>query len=265
MRPFRPLDALGAVWSSAAALPPISTGAAAAYRTLFMTVRRLTVGRRLTVRLDDGDLTMLVADVESRLDVRRLAVGQLDDVTIAAVDIGWDAGVYEQAFDRATVVARNVHLRPGAPPVVVAAPVELSLDIPTAALDDLFLLASPRLAGEIGTDGVARVRWASRPLMGHLEVDAQLDGSALFVKPRILSFGRRRWVLPVRTPAYRVRLPRLPHGLQLTEVEFEPGVMRVRGTLPEWRMAISRRRLENLISQLSSVSRTLNLTRPKRG
>jgi hypothetical protein len=46
-----------------------------------------------------------------------------------------------------------------------------------------------------------------------------------------------------------VRLPLLPHGLQLTDVEFEPGLLRVHGTLPEWRMAVSRRRLEDLIGQ----------------
>ncbi|MET0700195.1 MAG: hypothetical protein ABWY93_11050 [Mycobacterium sp.] len=264
MRPFRPLDALGALWVSAAALPPVSAGAAAAYRTVFLTVRRLVVGRRLTVRTDDGDVSMVVSEVESHLDVRRLAVGQLDDVTITATQITWATTEFEQVFDSVTVVARNLHLRPGAPPVLVAAPVELSLDIPTAALDDLLLLTIPRLAGEIGPDGIARLRWASRPLMGHLEVDAELDGPALIVKPRVLTFGRRRWMLPVRTPAYRVRLPPLPHGLQLTEVEFEPGVLRVHGTLPQWRMAVSRRRLDDAIAQLSSVGRTLNLTRSKR-
>jgi len=45
--PFRPIDMLTSLWSSAA-VAPVSSGAAAAYRTLFMTVRRLVVGRRLT-------------------------------------------------------------------------------------------------------------------------------------------------------------------------------------------------------------------------
>ena len=57
--PFRPIDMLTSLWSSAA-VAPVSSGAAAAYRTLFMTVRRLVVGRRLAVRLDDGDLTLTV-------------------------------------------------------------------------------------------------------------------------------------------------------------------------------------------------------------
>ena len=69
--PFRPIDMLASLWSSAA-VAPVNTGAAAAYRTLFMTVRRLVVGRRLAVRLDDGDLTLTVTEFDSRLDVRGL-------------------------------------------------------------------------------------------------------------------------------------------------------------------------------------------------
>ena len=41
---LRPLDMLSSVWSSSA----VSSGAAVAYRTLFMTVKRLVVGRTLT-------------------------------------------------------------------------------------------------------------------------------------------------------------------------------------------------------------------------
>ena len=50
----RPLDKLTALWS-ATTMVPVNTGAAAAYRTLFLTMRRMVVGRRLTVRLDDGE------------------------------------------------------------------------------------------------------------------------------------------------------------------------------------------------------------------
>ena len=116
-------------------------------------------------------------------------------------------------LDRATAVLRNVHLRAGTPPVLVAAPVELSLELPAGTLDDLFRVAAPRLAGEIGPDGIARLRLARRPAVGHLEVDVNLDGSTLWLKPRALVLRRKRLRLPGRTPAYRVRLPELPHGL----------------------------------------------------
>lgn len=241
--PFRPLDMVSALWSTAVAVPPVSTGAAAAYRTVFITLRRLVVGRRMTVRADSGPITLTVSQLESRLDVRRLAVGQLDDVHVSATDIGWQGG----RFDRASAVLRNVHVRPGAPPTVVAAPVHLTLDVSTSALDDLLPTMAPRFAGTIGDDGVARVRFARRPGLGHVEIDTVLDGSVLMLTPRAVTLRRRRWPLPRRTPAYRIRLPELPHGLQLTDVDFEPGLVRLSGTLPEWRMEFSRRHLEYLL------------------
>jgi hypothetical protein len=254
--PFRPIDMLAALWSSAA-VAPVSSGAAAAYRTLFMTVRRLVVGRRLAVRLDDGDLTLIVTEFDSRLDVRALSVGQLNDVRLAARDIWWKSS----RFDRAAAVLHNVHMKPTAPPVLVAAPVELTLEIPAPVLDELFRWAAPRLAGEVGEDGVARLRLANRPLLGNVEVEANLDGSTLWLKPRGLVLRQSRWRLPERTPAFPVRLPELPHGLTLTGISFAPGLVRLSGTLPEWRMDVPRKRLEDIINQLSVVGVPLNLTR----
>lgn len=246
MRPFRPLDIVGTLWSAATENPPVSIGTAAAYRTLLLTIRRLVVGRTVTVRLESGTITMTVTEFDSRLDVRRLAVGALDDVRLVATDITWEAS----RFERAEVLLHNVRLTPSA--LVVAGPVEVSLDVPTSALEHLFLLATPRLAGHVGADGVARLHWARRPAMGHVEIDAELDGAALFLKGRAMAFGRRhrRWKLPGWTPAYRVDLPPLPHGLALTDVDFEPELLRVRGMVPEWRMEITRQRLEDLFDEI---------------
>lgn len=247
---------LTALWS-ATAMVPVNSGAAAAYRTLFITIRRLVVGRRLTVRLDDGDLTMTISAFDSRLDVRGLSVGQLNDVTLMAHDIHWRTS----SFDNATVVLHNVHMKPTTPPMLVAAPVDLTLDVPTTVLDDLFRWAAPRLRGEIGADGTARLRLARRPRMGHLEVSAKLDGSTLWLKPRGLTIGGSRWRLPGRTPSYPVRLPDFAHGLALTGVAFSPGVVQLTGTLPEWRTELPRKRLEDMITQLSLTGVVLNLTR----
>src|SRR6185312_2401736 len=159
--PFRPIDLLASLWSSAA-VAPASSGAAAAYRTLFMTLRKLVVGRRLTVRLDGGDLALTVTEFDSRLDVRGLSVGQLNDVRLAARDICW----HGNRFDRATAVLHNVHMKPTAPPVLVAGPVELTLEMPAPVLDDVFRWAAPRLSGEVSGDGIARLRLARRPLLG---------------------------------------------------------------------------------------------------
>jgi hypothetical protein len=142
--------------------------------------------------------------------------------------------------------------------------VELTLEVPAPVLDDLFEWAAPRLSGEVGPDGIARLRLARRPMLGHLEVDAQLDGSTLWLKPRGLVFRESRWRLPARTPAYPVRLPELPSGLILTSISFAPGVVCLSGMLPEWRMDVPRKRLEDIINQLSVVGVPLNVTRLSR-
>lgn len=247
---------LTSLWS-ATAMVPVNGGAAAAYRTLFVTMRRLVVGRQLTVRLEDGDLTMTVSEFDSRLDVRGLSVGQLSDVTLVAHNIRWRTS----SFDHATVVLHNVHMKPSSPPVLVAAPVDLTLEVSAPALEDLFCWVAPRLRGEIGADGVARLHMARRPRLGHVEVETRLDGSTLWLSPRGVTIGSSRWRLPPRTPAYPVRLPEFAHGLQLTGIAFAPGVVRLTGTLPEWRTELPRKRLENIITQLSVSGVVLNLTR----
>lgn len=255
--PFRPLDMLSSLWSSAAALPPVNSGAAVAYRTLFMTLRRLVVGRTLTVSLGGGDLTLTVTEFDSRLDVRRLAVGQLDDVRLSATDIAWA----ETDFERASVLMHNVHLRPGTPPVIVAAPVEVTLEMSGTALDDALSHATPRVSGHVDDKGIARLRWSRRPGLGSLEVDAGVDGSTLWLRPRAVRTGRRRWRLPGRIPAYPVRLPPLANGLELTGLSYAPNNLRLTGRLSEWRAEVPRGRVEDLLNQLSAIGKPLVLGR----
>lgn len=238
---------------------PLDSGAAVAYRTLFFTLRRFVVGRRLSVDTEDGELALTITRFDSRLDLRQLAVGQLNDVTLGASDLEWNG----HSFDHASAVLHNVHVRATVPAVLVAAPVELTLEVPAPVLDELFRTTAPRLSGEVGPDGVARLRLARRLGLGHVEIEARLNGSTLWLQPRAV-VRRKRRALPVRTPGYPVRLPELPHGLQLTSVEFGPGVVRLTGILSEWQMDLPRTRLEDTISALSVVGRPLTLIWPNR-
>lgn len=243
------------VWSAAATFP-VSSGAAVAYRTLFMTVKRLVVGRTMTLRLDSADVTLTVTGFDSRLDIRGLAVGQLNDVRITATDIRWG----KHYFERATLVLHNVHVKPGVPPVLVAAPVEVTMAVSSRALDAVFSDALPRLSGQVGDDGVARLRWARFPGLGSVEVDAQLDGSTVWLRPRALRTGRRRVALPTRLPAYPVRLPEVADDLTLTSLSLGPSSLRLTGSLPQWRAEVPTARVDDVLSQLSVVGRPLNFT-----
>jgi hypothetical protein len=245
--PFRPFMGLA------------NSGVFAAHLTAFITVRQLVLGRRLAVRLDGGELVLTLVEFDSRVGMRGVTGGQLDDVRLVAEQVRWN----HYRFGKATAVLHDLHLRPSVPPTLMAAPVDLTLEVPAAALDELFRWAAPRLAGEVGPDGVARLRFANRRHAGHVEIETRLDGSTLWFKPRAIT-RRRRWRLPERTPSYPVHLPPLPHGLQLTGVEFDADVVRLRGTLPEWHTELPRTRLDDIINQLSVVGRPLNLSWPNR-
>jgi hypothetical protein len=238
--PFRPLSLIA------------DTGVGAAYKTMFATLRPLVTGRRVSVRIDDGTLVCTVTHLGSRL---RLGRRTHPDVRLTVRDVSWR----DHAFDEATVVLHDLHLRGHPLPTeLVAAPVELTVELPAPALDELFRWAAPRFAGDIGPDGVARLHFAKRRGSGHVEVDARFDGATLTVTPRAV-VRRKRWPLPARTPSYRVRVPELPHGLRLTSVDFAPGVVRLTGTLPQWRVDVPHTRLESIVGQLGAIGGPLSV------
>jgi hypothetical protein len=253
--PFRSRERLTSLLRSTAA--PVTSGAAVAYRTLFLTLRRLVVGRGLKVRFDSHDLTLTVTEFNSRLDLRGLAIGQLGDVLVVARDIRWS----HYRFDQGMAVLHNVHLRPTAPSEMVAAPVELRLKLPADILEELFNAATPRLAVEVGDDGMARLRSARHPGWGHVEVEVRVVGTALWLTPRTLVVGRTRWPLPGRMPIYPIELSDIPNGVVITKVKLQSRSVLVHGLLPEWHADMSLGRLEDIVAQLSSRSGVLNLAR----
>ncbi|MGO9158478.1 hypothetical protein [Mycobacterium sp.] len=251
--PLRALEMLGSLWSSTG-LPSVTAGAAQAvaapYRTLFTTLQQLLVGKRVTIRMGEHDVTLTVTELDSELEARGLAVGQLGEVRVAACDIEWG----DQHLRRAVAVLRNVHILPGVPPVVIASPIRLSTTVPAQILDDMLRQAAPRLHAQLNGDSTAQLHWARRPGWGSLEVDVDVVGMTLWVRPRALVTGltrQRRWKLPGRTPAHPVPLPDLPHGLLVTGVTLGLDSLEISALLPEWRMDLPLRHLEDVISQLS--------------
>src|SRR6185369_9820055 len=63
-----PMDVMTAVWSAATLLPPVSTGAGAAYQAMFIALRRVVLGRTLTMQAAGEPLAMTVTDVVSLLN-----------------------------------------------------------------------------------------------------------------------------------------------------------------------------------------------------
>jgi hypothetical protein len=248
--PFRALEMLSSLWSSAG-LPWVTAGAAQAaavpYRTLFTALQQLLVGREVTVHAGDHDVVLTVTEFDSALEPRELAVGQLGQVRVGARDITWD----QHHLQHAVAVLHNVHFRPGVRPAVTAAPAELTVTLSAKIVDEALRRAAPHLQSVLGADGTALLHWSRRPGLGGLEVGVDVVGTTLWLRPSALITGQRRWTLPSRIPAYPVPLPDLPHGLLVTDVRLESDALEVSGLLPQWRMELPLRNLEEIVTQLS--------------
>ena len=255
--PLRSLDAVAQMWS-AAGLQVIGSGAAVPYHTLFLTLQKLLVGRELTIGLDGSDLRLTVTEFSSPLDPRGVGVGQLGDVRIVAEDVTWE----RQHFEHVVATLHNAHFRPGVPPVLVAAPVEVQATLGADVLAELLHHAVPAITGELLDDGSVQLRWARRPSLGSIEVDFEVAGSTLWLKPTAVFTGRKRWGLSERVPAYPLPLPDLPQGLLVTDVELAGPALLVTGLVPEWRMELPLRGLEDILNHLSRAGRSVSLAWP---
>jgi hypothetical protein len=87
--------------------------------------------------------------------------------------------------------------------------------------------------------------------LGGLEVGVDVVGTTLWLRPSAVVTKQRRWTLPARTPAFPVPLPDLPHGLLVTGVSLKSDSLEVAGVLPQWRMELPLRNLEEVVGQLS--------------
>jgi LmeA-like phospholipid-binding len=207
------------------------------------TARNRLIGKRRTFAFAGHDLTLVLEDLSVEGSDLALAVGQYGQVRLLARDVEW--GGYR--LERLEVQARNVHLRPGTKPVLVAAPVRAEAFVSAADASRSLASVSSRLelAMHAGVPQVGMIgaSWA------RLEVEAGAEGKSIRIVPRALHLlDRRLWLL--RIPAFHVPLPELPFDVTLTSVEPAPGGFVLRGLLPEWQRPLSRADLERLLTSI---------------
>jgi hypothetical protein len=210
------------------------------------------IGKKRTFPFSGHDLTLVVDDISIQgVDLARM-VGQYGQVSIAARDVHWDG--YE--FERVEVQARNVHLRPGVRPTLVAAPVLFEAFVCAAAASRRLAVTSELLELVLSDDGVPQVGLVGVPWV-RLEVQPGAEGRSVLVRPRALRLGQ--WRLPLPSPAIYLAVPDLPAGVTLTCVESAPGGFVVRGTIGEWRRSLSREDIERLLAGMRSGQDRLDL------
>jgi hypothetical protein len=207
------------------------------------TARNWLIGKQRTFTVAGRDLTLTLEDLSVEGSDLARAVGQYGQVHLLARDVEWDG----YRLDRLEIQARNVHLRPGTKPVLVAAPIRGEAFLSAAAASRWLATTSPRL--ELATHaGVPQVGLIGAPWV-RLEVEAGAEGKSIRIVPRALHLLDRRLSL-LGVPAFHVPLPELPFDVMLTSVEPAPGGFVLRGVLPEWQRPLSRSDLERLLAAM---------------
>jgi hypothetical protein len=241
--------------SSAAAaslgLPQPGTLPGDPFGLLVDTARTWLTGKKRTFRLPEGDLTLVLTDISVEgSDVARF-IGQYGQARILARDVEWCG--YE--FERMEIQVKNVHLRPGTRPVLLASPVLCEGFMPAAAASRWLATVSPQLELVL-RDGVPQVGVIGAP-WARLEVEAGAEGRSVHVRARALRLGDLR--LSLWSPTFSVPLPVLPAGVMLTSVEPVAGGFVMRGMLSEWQRSLSREGVERLLAAMRSGTERFDL------
>ena len=240
---------LGEVVSASAAaaaslgLPAPAALAGDSFAALVEAARSRLIGKKRTFSLAGQDLTLVLEDLSVEGSDLARAIGQYGQVHLRARDVEWVG----YRFERTEVRARNVHLRPGSKPVLVAAPVLVEAFVSAAAASAWMATVSPRLELAMHA-GVPQVGLAGAPWV-RLEVAAGAGGQSIRIQPRAVYL--LDWRVSVPAPAFDVPLPPMPlEDLILTSVDPAPGGFLIRGTLPEWQHSLSRDDLDRLLATI---------------
>jgi hypothetical protein len=234
---------LSASAAAALGLPAPAALAGDSFGALVGAARNWLIGKKRTFGLAGHDLTLVLEDLSVEGSDLARAIGQYGQVRLLARDVEWSG----YRFERVEIHARNVHLRPGAKPVLVAAPVLFEAFVSASAASAYLATVSPRLELTMHA-GVPQVGVAGAPWV-RLEVAAGAGGQSIRVQPRALYL--LDWRVSVPAPSFDVPLPPLPLAdVMLTSVEPAPGGFLIKGVLPEWQRSLSRDDLDRLLSTI---------------
>ncbi len=250
----RSLSDIVAMSSAAAAsvgLPQPGTLPGDPVAALVEAARAWLVGKKRTFRFSGHDLTLTLSDISmGGTDLARV-VGQYGNIVISGRDVQWDA--YQ--FERVEIQARNVHLRPGARPKLVAAPVLLEAFVSASFASHWLATVSPRLQ-VVMKEGVPQVDLMGVPWV-RLELQTAAEGRSISARPRAVYL--LDWRMSLRSPAFFLPIRDLPAGFMLTSVDPAPGGFLIRGQFGEWQQSLSREIIEQLLAGIRGGQERLDI------
>lgn len=208
------------VWGSRNALEVLLDG-----------LRAGLVGRPVVVGTGASRVAFTLSSLQASVGHMAAAAGQADDVALSAENVDW------RSYQFVSVSARlsNVHTRFRAMPLLVSAPIDVSLVMTGEGLSALLAKLAPAVKFEITDSGRMFVRPARRPHWGYVEVRPEVENGGLVVRPTGLGRGARLWrfrrqIVPVRPKVA------LPDRVRITGVDVHPNRLEVHLRVDEWRL-----------------------------
>lgn len=180
-------------------------------------------------------------------------VGQFGEVHVELRDVRWSG----RRVERLRIRAENVHIQPGVPSTIVAAPVTLSGTIDQAEIAALLAETTSRVVVRVA-DGVATAALTGRERWGHVEIVPTIRENAVRLAPVAMVLGRRRLQTLARLiPSVDFQLPAtLAHG-RFTDVALQGDRLRVDAVVDEWREPLQPAQLQDLERRLRRPGRDL--------
>src|SRR5680860_908306 len=195
----------------------------------------LAADQRLSGWGSSNALQALLDGLRAGLVGRPVVVGTgASRVAFSAEDVEW------RTYKFTTVSARlsNVHTRFRAKPVLVAAPVDVSLEMTGERLSALLAEIVPALEFEITASGRMLVRHARRPRWGYVEARPVVEHGGLVLRPSGVGRGARLWRFSRQIVPVRPKIA-LPDGVRITGVDVHPHRLEVQLRIDEWRLVVS--------------------------
>ncbi|ONI82819.1 hypothetical protein ALI144C_17245 [Actinosynnema sp. ALI-1.44] len=210
------------------------------------------VGRELTVRVGDADVTLTPVEIDAEVDPVGLALGQVPGVWFLARDVAWPG----TPVHRLAITASDLRFQSLPSPSVMAGDVDVAITLTADVVRAKVAEVQPDLVVDIDHDSVMRVRWARRRTWGHLEVEPVVVEQGVHLRPKALQLGSMRVRGVERLRPALVEIPDLPRGLRLTGIDLGAGELVLRGQAERWHEKIP---LTDLLTWLATTAATLTL------